>query len=116
MSFINWGSETPEQRHRRRMEEQALLEQAVARKLFEQRAASQSAATSAAGASGSGAPMPSALGSTTSYVYKALNGEFKIGFLDYAIKGFSKEFSTGLNDNDGWFHDSNNYSRSEERL
>jgi hypothetical protein len=108
MSFINWGDETPEQKaHRRKMEEQALIEHAMMRKIFEARSGTASAAAASAG---SGSPFPSKLGISTSYIYDDINGDLRIGFVDYAINGFSKVFNTGLNLVDQWIYDINNYN------
>jgi len=65
MQYLNWGSETPEQKKRReQLEYEAMLNKAMQIKVFEQRAAAPStaaatsaAASAAAGAAG-GAPAP----------------------------------------------------------
>jgi hypothetical protein len=92
MSYINWGSESPEQLAiRRQLEQQALYEQAVR--------VSQARAGNAPGAVGGGSISqypPSTIGETVLYHFEANTGELILGFIDFPINKFSAVYPTGL--------------------
>jgi hypothetical protein len=99
MSFINWGSESPEQREiRRRMEEQMMFEQM-----------SYSAAMAAAAAAGSGRLPRTKQGQTTSYTYESETGQFYIGVIDFEKGSIPAIYDTDLNTSGDWYYDDNNY-------
>jgi hypothetical protein len=99
MSFINWGSESPEQKEiRRRMEEQMMFEQM-----------SYSAAVAAAAAAGSGSLPRTKQGQTSSYTYESETGQFYIGIMDFEKGSLPAVFNTGLNTSENWYYDENNY-------
>lgn len=100
MSFINWGSESPEQlAARRKMEERMMFEQA-----------SYNAAVAAAAAAGSGKLPRTKQGQTSSYTYESETGQFYIGVMDFEKGSIPAIFNTGLNTSEDWYYDNNNYS------
>ena len=100
MSFINWGSESPEQKEiRRRMEEQMMFEQM-----------SYSAAVAAAAAAGAGSSPRTKQGQTSSYVYESETGQYYIGVMDFEKGSIPAIFNTDLNSSDDWYYDNNNYN------
>ena len=100
MSFINWGSESPEQlAARRKMEERMMFEQA-----------SYNAAVAAAAAAGSGKLPRTKQGQTSSYTYESETGQFYIGVMDFEKGSIPAIFNTGLNTSEDWYYDDNNYN------
>lgn len=98
MSYINWGSESPEQLAiRRQLEHQALYEQAV------RMAQARNRAGNAPGAVGGGSKLGSSkIGETILYSVVDNNGEHLLGFVDYPQNTFANVYHTGLFQSGTW--------------
>lgn len=87
-----------------------IREQEEMQRMFEAAVIAQRSQSSTAGGGSATDSSGSTNGSTWSYVVEAENGNYLIGVLDYPLNKFSQVIDTGLNSNDSWFWNDDNFN------